>query len=93
MKIKIKKEDIFDYVVGNSNYDAIEKIIDPVRYEIFDCGIYDHDKKKLLPQSEDYESYCAFVSNLRKTAKTMTPYEIEKICVEIEEMAPKEINL
>lgn len=93
MKIKIKKEDIFDYVVGNSNYDAIEKIIDPARYEIFDCGIYDHYEKKLMGQSEEYESYCSFVSNLRKMAKTMSQHEIEKICMEIEDMAPKEIDL
>lgn len=93
MKISIKKEDIFDYVVGNSNYDAIEKIIDPALYEVFDCGIYDHGEKKMIYQSKEYEVYCAFVSNLRKNAKEMAPSEIHKLCLEIEEIAPTEINL
>jgi hypothetical protein len=93
MNIKIKKEEIFDYVVGNSNYDAIEKIIDPVRYEIFDCGIYDNKQKKMLKQSKEYEIYCAYVTNLRRDAKEMKKSEILQLCLEIEEIAPKEINL
>lgn len=93
MNINIKKEDILEYVTRKSNYDAIEKIIDPARYEIFDCGIYDHDKQKMLKQSCEYETYCSFVSNLRKTAKEMSSWEIKKVCEEIEEIAPKEINL
>lgn len=93
MNIKIKKEEIFDYVVGNSNYDAIEKIIDPVRYEIFDCGIYDNKQKKMLRQNKEYEVYCAYVTNLRKNSKEMKKPEILQICMEIEEIAPKEINL
>ena len=33
MDIKIQYEDIFDYVVGNTSYDPIERHVDPERYE------------------------------------------------------------
>lgn len=93
MQITINQNDIFEYVVGNSQYDAIEKIIDPVRYEIFDCGIYDHLSKKMLKQSKEYEIYCAYVTNLRKRTKEMKLAEIVQLCLEIAEIAPTEINL
>ena len=93
MNIKIKKEEIFEYVVGNTQYDAIEKIIDPTRYEVFDCGIYDNREKKMLKQGKEYEIYCSHVTNLRKRAKEMKPSEINQLCLEIEEIAPTIINL
>jgi hypothetical protein len=93
MNIKVNVNDIFDYVVGNSNYDAIEKIIDPARYEIFDCGIYDNKTKKMIEQCEQYSIYCSAVSNLRKNASEMSPWEINKLCLEILEISPKSINL
>lgn len=93
MNIKIKKQDIFDYVAGISNYDAIEKIIDPVRYEVFDCGIYDNSTKTMLKQSGEYEGYCYRVSQLRKNAKNIPVEELNQLCLEIEESAPKEISL
>ena len=93
MHIKIRKEDIFEYVVGNTQYDAIEKIIDPSHYEVFDCGIADLHTKKMLKQSKEYEIYCAYVTNLRKNAKGMKQSEILQLCLEIEEIAPTEINL
>lgn len=92
-KIEINKEDIFDYVVGNSCYDAIEKIIDPMQYEIYDCGIYDNFAKKMIKQSVCYEVYCAHVTNLRKRAKEMSRKEILQLCLEIKEIAPTEILL
>ena len=36
VKIKINKYDIFDYAVGQTTFDPIEKCIDPMRYEVFD---------------------------------------------------------
>lgn len=93
MHIKIHKEEIFEYVVGNTQYDAIEKIIDPTQYEVFDCGIYDNRTRKMLKQSKEYEIYCAHVTNLRKRAKEMGKDEIKQLCLEIEEIAPTEINL
>ena len=41
-KILINKCDIFNYVVGNSRYDPIEKCIAPHRYEVYDYFIYDN---------------------------------------------------
>ena len=44
--IKVKKEDIFLFVVGNSMFDPMEKCIDSTRYEIFDTFIYDNETDK-----------------------------------------------
>ena len=52
MRIKIEKADIFNYVVGNTNYDPIERQIDPEKYEVYDHAIYDHTRKVSIPQSE-----------------------------------------
>ena len=93
MKIKVKKEDIFNYVVGNSSYDPIEKIIDPTRYEVFDCGIYDHIEKVMIEQEEDYNYFAFQVSHLRKSASKMQRKEIDQICLELEEIAPTDIIL
>ena len=82
MNIKIKKEDIFDYVVGNSHYDPIEKTIDPTRYEVFDCGIYDNAAKKTIQQGDDYIHFCSQVSYLKKS---------DQLCLELEEIAPTHI--
>jgi hypothetical protein len=93
MKIKIKKEDIFDFIVGNSHYDPIEKTIDPTRYEVFDCGIYDNTTKKILEQGEDYKYFCFQISHLRKSAPNMERKEIDQLCLELEEIAPTHIIL
>lgn len=93
MNIKIKKEDIFDYVVGNSHYDPIEKTIDPTRYEVFDCGIYDNAAKKTIQQGEDYIHFCSQVSYLKKSAPNMERKEIDQLCLELEEIAPTHIIL
>lgn len=93
MKINIKKEDILKYVTRKSNYDAIEKIIDPAKYEVFDCGIYNFENCEMVAQSEEYEKYCIWVSGLRRNAKDMTAWEINRLCDEIAEIAPKEIKL
>lgn len=91
--ISICKEDIFNYVVGNSTYDPIEKNIDPTIYEVFDCGIYDNNKKRLVKQDKQYEYYCSQMTQLRKLSKSMEPDEIIRLCEEIEEIAPKSIDL
>jgi hypothetical protein len=93
MKIKIDQNDIFDYVVGNSNYDPIEKCIDPNLFEVFDVSIYDRKRKEFLGQSEEYRNFCSQVSKLRRNASSMQRSEIIRICVELEEIAPSEVNL
>lgn len=93
MKIDIKKQYILDYITGKSNYDAIEKEIDPTRYEIFDCGIYDNKTKKLIPQSAEYEEYCRQVSVARKEFSLLGEAEIIHLVDSIFAVAPTEIEL
>lgn len=93
VEVNICKEDIFNYVVGNSTYDPIEKNIDPTIYEVFDCGIYDNNKKAFVKQDEQYGYYCSQMTQLRKLSKSMDYSEVIKLCEEIEEIAPKSIEL
>jgi hypothetical protein len=92
-KIKISVNDIFDYVVGSSNYDPIERCIDPTRFEVFDFGIYDNQNKKTIQQDDKFKFFCSEVSKLRFIAKEMDPREIQSVCNELEQVAPTEINL
>jgi hypothetical protein len=92
-KIKISVNDIFDYVVGNSNYDPIERCIDPTCFEVFDVAIYDNKNKQSLDQDEKFKFFCSEVSKLRSISKEMDPREIQSICNELEQIAPTEINL
>lgn len=92
-KIKISVNDIFDYAVGNSNYNPIERCIDPTRFEVFDITIYDNQNKKSLEQDDKFKFFCSEVSKLRFIAKEMDPREIQSICNELAEIAPTEINL
>ena len=54
VKIKVSRYDIFDYVVGNSTFDPIEKCIDPLRYEVFDTFIFDSKERKNIDQDEEF---------------------------------------
>ena len=40
VNIKVNSHDIFNFVVGNSVFDPIERCIDPTRYEVFDNFVY-----------------------------------------------------
>jgi hypothetical protein len=91
--IKISSNDIFDYVVGNTNYDPIERSIDPTRFEVFDEFIYDHKNKCNLDQDAKFKYFCTEVSKLRSISKGMDNSEIQAICIELEEVSPKQINL
>lgn len=93
VSIRVNRNDIFDYVVGNCNYDPIERCIDPTLFEIFDEVIYDFRNKKSIPQNEEYVSFCKQVSSLRKNAKNMDPKEILRICEELEDIAPRTVTL
>ena len=93
MRIKIQQADIFNYVVGNTNYDPIERHIDPEKYEVYDHAIYDHTKKVSIPQSETYHNYMEHLRNLKDKAKDMSVYEISKLSEEIQEISPKYINI
>ena len=93
MNISLKTKDIFEYAIGESQYDAIEKVIDPKQYEVFDCGIYDNKARSFIKQSEEYEVYCAAVSHLRKRAKHMSREDVLKACEDIALIAPRTIKL
>mgnify|MGYP003120844891 CR=1 FL=1 len=88
VKVKISKYDIFDYA-----FDPIEKCIDPMRYEVFDTFIYDTKEKKNIDQSEDFCRFSKQVSKLRSNARKMQPSEIDLLCEELEEIAPKSISI
>lgn len=92
-EIKIERNDIFDYVVGNTTYDPIERCIDPTIYEVFDETIFNNQTKQFVIQDTQYCDFCKQVSLLRSNAKNMNPSEIVKLCEELEEIAPTKILL
>ena len=91
MNIEIQYEDIFNYVVGNTTYDHIERQVDHQRYEVYDYAIYDHYLKESIPQSEQYYNYTDHLRKLKEKAPNMDNSEIKRICKEIQEIAPKTI--
>ena len=93
VKIKVSRYDIFDYVVGNSTFDPIEKCIDPIRYEVFDTFIFDSKEKCNIDQDEEFRKFEFEVSKLRNRARKMERAEIDRLCEELEEIAPISISL
>lgn len=93
VNIKVSSDDIFEYVVKNSNFCPIEVLIDNQRYAAYDPFIYDSVAKEMIDQDHVYESFCKQVSLLREKASEMNGDEIHRICVELEEIAPKTIKL
>jgi len=93
MQVKITKEDIFYYVTGISCYDALERILDPTRYELYPDYIWDKTSGEFLRQESDYVYYYSQVHNLKEFAPKMQASEIRRLCEEIEQNAPKEINV
>jgi hypothetical protein len=91
--ININRDDIFDYVVGNSNYDPIERCIDCKSYEVFDEFIYNNETKETIEQDKDFNIFSKQVSLLRSRSSKMNMDEILRICEELEEIAPKYIKL
>tara|TARA_Y100001938_G_C7796101_1_gene284881 strand:+ start:209 stop:499 length:291 start_codon:yes stop_codon:yes gene_type:complete len=93
VKIKVSRYDIFDYVVGNSTFDPIEKCIDPIRYEVFDTFIFDSKERVNIDQGDEFCKFEREVSRLRNRARKMDKLEIDRICEELEEIAPTDISL
>jgi len=90
---QIRREDIFRYVVGNTNYCPIEQQIDPMIYEVFEESIYDNKTKKFIMQDQEFVYFQKQLSLLRSNAKDMNSSEIFSICEELEEISPKTIKL
>ena len=93
VKIKVSRYDIFDYVVGNSTFDPIEKCIDPLRYEVFYTFIFDSKERKNIDQDKEFCKFEWEVSKLRNRARKMDKLEIDRICEELEEIAQTNISL
>jgi|TARA_R100001224_G_scaffold113520_1_gene99186 hypothetical protein len=91
--IKVDRNEIFNFVVGNSIFDPIEKCIDPTRYEVFDTFIYDNETDRKYAQGPIYNRFCWEVTKLKNLSENMTGAEIIRICEELEEIAPKLITL
>ena len=92
-EIEVKKEDIFLFVVGNSMFDPMEKCIDSTRYEVFDTFIYDNKDKKNIEQGDKFRKFEWEVTKLRNNARHMMPDEIDRLCEELEEIAPTDLKL
>jgi hypothetical protein len=93
MKVAITKEDIFHYVVGISCYDALERIIDPTKYDLRADYIWDKVNGTFIPQESDYVYYMKEVAKLKEFAVKMQTSEIRRLCEELQELSPKEINV
>ena len=91
--IKVDRNEIFNFVVGNSIFDPIEKCIDPTRYEVFDTFIYDNETDRKYTQGPIYNRFCWEVTKLKNLSENMTGAEIIRICEELEEIAPKLVTL
>jgi uncharacterized protein YydD (DUF2326 family) len=91
--IKVNSKDIFDYIIGRSSYDPIERQIDPTRYEVRSDSIYDKFLKKTFEQDECFSIFYKKVKELRFVSKEIEAKEIGNISVELEQLAPTLINL
>jgi|TARA_Y100000592_G_scaffold58510_1_gene91606 hypothetical protein len=88
VNIQVNSNDIFNYVVGNSVFDPIERWVDPTRYEVLDGFIYDSETKEKITQSSEYQRFCWEVTKLKQLTDKMQRREIESVCEEIAEIAP-----
>ena len=93
MEIQVHRNDIFDWVIGNTVYTPIERCIDPHRYEAYDNFIHDRDRQEDVKQNADYQKFYEETLKLKKLAKSMQVSEIVRMCEELEQIAPKNLNL
>jgi hypothetical protein len=93
MKIRIKYQDIVNYVLGSCSYHPLELIIDPIRYEISGDSIRDTRTQEIYQQENDYCKFIEKMNTLKSAAKEFDSLQIQAFCREIEQFAPLEINL
>jgi len=93
MKIRIKYQDIVNYVLGSCSYHPLELQIDPMRYEIKNNSILDTKTQIDHPQEEDYCKFIAKVEQLKLAAHDFDSLQVQGFCREIEDFSPLEINL
>jgi hypothetical protein len=98
-KIEINTNDIFNYVVGKTQFDPIEHCIDPTRYEVHEEFIHDSQEGKIIEQEDDFIYFNKEVGKLRaviqnkETCKKIGRAEIIRICKELEDIAPDIVKL
>lgn len=93
VSVKIRLHDIIDYVVGLSKFHPIEKYIDFTQYEICSASILNLKTKEVVEQDSEFQSFYRQLDLLKKKAPNMDMLEIERICEELEEIAPTIIYL
>jgi hypothetical protein len=93
MKIRIKYQDIVNYVLGSCSYHPLELEIDPMRYEIKANSILDTKTQIEHPQEEDYCNFIVKVEQLKLAAHDFNSLQVQEFCREIEDFSPLEINL
>jgi hypothetical protein len=93
MKIRIKYQDIVNYVLGTCSYHPLELIIDPMRYVVCSDHIYDIKTQTTYPQDNDYYKFIKKINVLKSAAKDFDSIQIQNFCREIEQFTPLEINL
>jgi hypothetical protein len=91
--INVSRHDIYDYVLGSSDYDPVEKCIDPTLYETYSDFILKIDDQEYLYQDEDYIYFYKEMFKLKRKAVNMRTSEILRLCEEIEEIAPSIVKL
>ena len=97
--IRVRKQDILKYVLGESGYHPIEVSLDEdyllnERYEVFDLFIYDCSSKKKIVQEVDYINFFKEVDKLRQkilSGEHINKREIFSMCIELHEISPKKV--
>lgn len=93
LNIKIDHNDIFDYVVKNTLFHPIERHVDPTQYLIYEESIFNTATKEVVPQNQDYKNFFRFVQDLKQKSANMEISEIVRLCEQLEDIAPKTVNL
>jgi hypothetical protein len=91
--IEVNRSDIFKWVVSQSCFDPVEKCIDTTIYETFGDHIRNSKTNEYIEQKEDYIKFYEEMFQLKNLAPGMTGGEIQRLCEELEEIAPKFIYL
>jgi len=91
--IKVNRGDIFKWVVSQSCFDPVEKCIDTTVYETFGDHIRNSRTNEYIEQRDDYARFYREMFKLKKLAPEMSGSEIERLCEELEEIAPTVIYL
>ena len=91
--IKVNRDDIFKWVVSQSCFDPVEKCIDTTVYETFGDHIRNVRTNEYIEQEDDYARFYREMFKLKRLSPDMSGAEIERLCEELEEIAPTVVYL